>query len=602
MEIFTEPSSSISFTSSSLLSNGTSIPPHNLPDSTTVAPAQAGASPDHSQSIESVSLSRLSANLERLLFESDGFDCTDAEIIVEGSAVGVHRCILASRSKFFYNLFSSRDSDDNSLVKSDRAKPRYEMSELVNCGKVGRDALMVILGYIYTGRVKPPPPDVSVCVDAMCAHDACWPAISFVVELVYASYVFQMTELVSLFQRRLLNFVDKAHVEDVIPILKVAYHSKLNPLLDHCIQRIIRSDLDDLSLEKVLPMDIAEKIKKARLASSQPNQALDPQTLESTSTHEKRIRRIHRALDSDDVELVKLLLNESEITLDDAKALHYAVSYCDSKVVSELLQLGPSNVNLKNERGFMPLHIAAMRREPAIIVCLLNKGASVLETTRDGRCAVSICRRLTRSRDYSLRTEQGQESNKDRVCIDLLEREMLRNPMAVNIEDSVTSPLLADDLHMKLLYLENRVAFAKLFFPTEAKVAMQISQAEQTSEFAGLYTSDNSGKLKEVDLNETPMMRNKRLRERVDALMKTVEMGRRYFPHCSQVLDKFLEDDLPDLFYLEKGTPDEQKIKRARFCELKEDVRKAFSKDKAGFSSSSSSNSSLAERHHKPRK
>jgi regulatory protein NPR1 len=52
-------------------------------------------------------------------------------------------------------------------------------------------------------------------------------------------------------------------------------------------------------------------------------------------------------------------------------------------------------------------------------------------------------------------------------------------------------------------------------------VAMQISQAEQTSEFAGIYISDNSGKLKEVDLNETPMMRNKRLRERVDALMKT---------------------------------------------------------------------------------
>lgn len=52
-------------------------------------------------------------------------------------------------------------------------------------------------------------------------------------------------------------------------------------------------------------------------------------------------------------------------------------------------------------------------------------------------------------------------------------------------------------------------------------MAMQISQAAQTSEFAGVYTSDNSGKLKEVDLNETPMMRNKRLRERVDALMKT---------------------------------------------------------------------------------
>lgn len=76
-----------------------------------------------------------------------------------------------------------------------------------------------------------------------------------------------------------------------------------------------------------------------------------------------------------------------------------------------------------------------------------------------------------------------------------------------------------------------------------------------------------------------------------------VELGRRYFPHCSEVLDKFLEDDHPDLFFLQKGTPDEQKIKRMRFCELKDDVLKAFSKDKAksgrsGLSSSSSSSSS----------
>ncbi|CAK9165132.1 unnamed protein product [Ilex paraguariensis] len=79
--------------------------------------------------------------------------------------------------------------------------------------------------------------------------------------------------------------------------------------------------------------------------------------------------------------------------------------------------------------------------------------------------------------------------------------------------------------------------------------------------------------------------------------MVAVEMGRRYFPHCSEVLDKFMEDDLPDLFYLEKGTLDEQRIKRTRFIELKKDVQRAFSKDKAEHQrsalSSSSSSSSL---------
>lgn len=53
-------------------------------------------------------------------------------------------------------------------------------------------------------------------------------------------------------------------------------------------------------------------------------------------------------------------------------------------------------------------------------------------------------------------------------------------------------------------------------------------------------------------------------------------------------------DDLPDSFYLEKGTPDEQKLRKKRFVELKVDVQKAFTKDKAelqriGLSSLSSS-------------
>lgn len=433
---------------------------------------------------------------------------------------------------------------------------------------------------------------MSTCVDAMCAHDACRPAVNFAVELMYASSVFQISELVSLFQRRLLNFVDRALVEDVITILLVAFRSKLDLLKSHCIQRVARSDLDNIALEKEIPIEVVNEIKLIR-SNSQPSEA---DTSEVEAIHGKRIRRIHRALDSDDVELVKLLLSESGVTLDDAYALHYAVAYCDSKVVAEVLDLGSSNVNLKNARGYTPLHIAAMRREPAIIVSLLTKGASALETTTDGQSAVNICRRLTRAKDYYAKTEQGQESNKDRLCIDILEREIRRNPLAG--DEAVTSPSLADDLYSKLLYLENRVAFARLIFPSEAKLAMEIAQADTTSEFAGISTSRSSSNLREVDLNETPTTQNKRLRTRVDTLVKTVELGRRYFPHCSQVLDKFMEDDLPDLFYLQKGSADEQTIKRMRFCELKEDVRKAFSKDKAdgcrsGLSSSSSCSSSL---------
>jgi len=76
-----------------------------------------------------------------------------------------------------------------------------------------------------------------------------------------------------------------------------------------------------------------------------------------------------------------------------------------------------------------------------------------------------------------------------------------------------------------------------------------------------------------------------------------VETGRHYFPHCSKVVDKFLDDDMPDALFLDKGTPEEQKTKKMRFTELKDDVQKAFYKDmennnRSARSSSSSSSSS----------
>ncbi|KAI9126683.1 hypothetical protein K1719_002279 [Acacia pycnantha] len=528
-------------------------------------------------SVEPSSSLSFTSSSQHLLDDSD-CDYSDAEIIVEGTPVVVHRCILASRSKFFHELFKREKGPQG---KEGRLK--YLMSDFLPYGKVGYEAFLIFLRYVYTGKLKPSPMEVSTCVDNVCAHDACRPAINFVVELMYASSIFQMPELVLLFQRRLLNFVGKAFVEDVIPILIVAFHCQLSQLVTECIERVARSDLDYVSVDKEIPPELSERIKLLRRSAQhdvEDNASLvDP-------LHEKRITRIHKALDSDDVELVKLLLSESDITLDEANALHYAAAYCDPKIFSEVLNLGLTNVNLRNSRGYTVLHIAAMRKEPSIIVSLLTKGAHASELTLDGQSAVSISRRLTRPKDYHAKTEQGKETNKDRMCIDLLEREMLRNPMSGDA--SMSFQIMGDDLHRKLQYLENRVALAVLFFPAEAKVAMDIAEAE---------TKGSSGNFREVDLNETPIMQNKRLLSKVEALMKTVETGQRYFPHCSEVLVKFMEDELPDLCYLEKGSQEEQRMKTTRYMELKDNVQKAFNKDKANFCHSgispSSSSSSL---------
>ncbi|KAF5731347.1 regulatory protein NPR3-like [Tripterygium wilfordii] len=173
--------------------------------------------------------------------------------------------------------------------------------------------------------------------------------------------------------------------------------------------------------------------------------------------------------------------------------------------------------------------------------------------------------------------------------------------MSGNMSSS-SSEVIPDDLQMRLDYLENRVAFARLLFPTEARLAMESADADSTSVYIGLLASKSKGScgnLKEVDLNETPSMRIKRLQTRLQALRKTVETGRRYFPHCSAVLDNYL-DDMPDVRYLERGTSEEQEVKKMRFMELKDEVQKAFYKDMAensrpGLTSSSLSSSTLKE-------
>ncbi|KAK7300198.1 hypothetical protein RJT34_11035 [Clitoria ternatea] len=572
-------SSSLSFVSS-LLSNGSSKP--------NVSSSHGN---EHGASVEVLSLSKLSASLEKLLIDAD-YDYTDAEILVEDIPVGIHRCVLASRSPFFHELF--KKGNDGSVKER---KPRYLMTDLVPYGSVGYEAFNVFLHYLYTGRLKTAPPEVTTCVDETCIHDTCRPAINYALELMYASATFQMKELVLLFQRHLLNFVEKALVEDVIPILMVAFNCQLDQLLSRCIQRVARSDFDSISLEKELPFEVVTEIKSLK-RQSQPEST--PNAMEVEHSKDKSIRKIHKALDSDDVELLKLLLNESSVTLDDACALHYACAYNDSKVVQEVLGLGLANILCRNPRGYTVLHVAARRKDPTILVALLNKGACASDTTPDGQTALAICQRLTRQKDYHEKTVRCQESNKDRLCVDVLEREMRRNSTCVNL--SVSSQLSADDLNMRLDYLEDRVTFARLLFPAEARVAIENAEADSSLLYANSLASRGSnGNLKEVDLNETPSVRTRKLQQRLHALMKTVENGRRFFPHCSEVLDKFLEDDMPDIFFLEKGSEEEQKMKKARFMELKDDVQKAFHKDMAennhtGFSSSVSSSSSSTRR------
>ncbi|GAY32864.1 hypothetical protein CUMW_274290, partial [Citrus unshiu] len=285
---------------------------------------------------------------------------------------------------------------------------------------------------------------------------------------------------------RLLYMAGKAPVEDVIPILVAAFHCQLNMLHSYCIQRIAGSNLDNVCLEKELPDEVSREIKSLRVKSNQESEA---------------------------------------------------------NIAEAVLNMDLAGLNLKDARGRTVLHVAARRNEPEVMVTLLSKGACASETTSDGQTAVAICRRMTRRKDYIEASKQGQETNKDRLCIDVLEREMRRNSMSENL--AMSSEGMDDDFQRKLDFLEEK-----------ARVAMEIAGADTATGLSALGQNGLSGNLKEIDLNETPSMQAKRRQLRLLTLLKTVETGERYFPHCSELVDRFLHWP-----YASTPEMDEEKLK-----------------------------------------
>lgn len=84
----------------------------------------------------------------------------------------------------------------------------------------------------------------------------------------------------------------------------------------------------------------------------------------------------------------------------------------------------------------------------------------------------------------------------------------------------------------------------------------------------------------------------------------TVDFGKRYFPRCSNVLNKIVDTkDLLDLADLKNGSQQEQQLKKKRFLEIQDSLKDAFDKDKveydqckANSASSSSASKGLSQR------
>ncbi|KMT15126.1 hypothetical protein BVRB_3g062440 [Beta vulgaris subsp. vulgaris] len=389
------------------------------------------------------SLRSLSLDYLNLLINGQAF--SDVTFSVEGRLVHAHRCILAARSLFFRKFFCGSDQPGGldprvmGQASSPRAGGGPVPTQVIPVNSVGYEVFMLLLQYLYSGQVSiipqkhEPRPN---CGERGCWHTHCTSAVDLALDTLSAARSFGVEQLALLTQKQLSSMVEKASIEDVMKVLIASRKQDMHQLWTTCSHLVAKSGLPPEVLAKHLPIEVVAKIEELRLKSSIARRSsLIPHHhhhhhphdlgLPTPADHEDhKIRRMRRALDSSDVELVKLMVMGEGLNLDEALALHYAVENCSREVVKALLELGAGDVNYPaGPTGKTPLHIAAEMVSPDMVAVLLDHHADPNVRTVDGVTPLDILRTLTS--DFLFKGAVPGlahiEPNKLRLCLELVQ-------------------------------------------------------------------------------------------------------------------------------------------------------------------------------------
>ncbi|KAK9726037.1 hypothetical protein RND81_05G186000 [Saponaria officinalis] len=378
----------------------------------------------------------LSLDYLNLLINGQAF--SDVTFSVEGRLVHAHKCILAARSLFFRKFFCGPDhqgGDPTRPMGQAPSSPRAGQ-QVIPVNSVGYEVFMLLLQFLYSGQVSVVPQKHEPrpnCGERACWHTHCTSAVDLALDTLSAARSFGVEQLALLTQKQLASIVEKASIEDVMKVLLASRKQELHQLWTTCSHLVAKSGLPPEVLAKHLPLDIVSKIEELRLKSRRSLIPLshhhhhhhhDLALPSSLDQEDHKIRRMRRALDSSDVELVKLMVMGEGLNLDEALALHYAVENCTREVVKALLELGAADVNYPaGPNGKTPLHMAADMVSPDMVAVLLDHHADPNVRTVDGVTPLDILRTLTS--DFLFKGAVPGlthiEPNKLRLCLELVQ-------------------------------------------------------------------------------------------------------------------------------------------------------------------------------------
>ncbi|KAH9547713.1 hypothetical protein CY35_11G049800 [Sphagnum magellanicum] len=381
--------------------------------------------------LEEQPLKSLSQDFLSLLLNGQSF--SDVSFAVEGRHVYAHKCVLAARSPFFRMIFcgdahmlDGAPAVAGSTTQQQQPQPPRAATvapQVIPVGIVGHDVFMLLLQFLYTGNLCFSPQNLSrACKEKSCWHTHCSSAVEFALETLNAAHFFGVDQLSTLTQKQLAAMAEKASIEDVMHILVAAQKQEEPHLWNVCSKLVAKSGLPSDILQKHLPAEMVVEIESIR---QKTGYGYNGSSISNSALMNQRTRRMQKALDSSDVELVNMMVMGEGLNLDKALALHYAVSNCSRKVVKTLLDLGAANVNLRGPDGRTPLHMVAEVGDPEMIAMLLDHQADPRIQTANGRTAIDIVQALAAdalAAGVLYNPSIKGDHHRLRLCLELLER------------------------------------------------------------------------------------------------------------------------------------------------------------------------------------
>ncbi|GJN07040.1 hypothetical protein PR202_ga24829 [Eleusine coracana subsp. coracana] len=383
------------------------------------------------------SLKSLSLDYLNLLINGQAF--SDVAFSVEGRLVHAHRCVLAARSLFFRKLFCGLDPNHQPPPPSPASRGGAPATPelVIPVSSIRYEVLVLVLQFLYSGQASVSAPKsgpLPGCGTRGCWHTRCGAAVDLALDTLAAARSFGVEQLALLVQKQLESMVKEASVDDVMKVLMASRKFEMQELWATCSHLVARSGLSADLLAKHLPIDVVAKIEEIRAKSPISSSSATPRSSPFMTTHHylpinaadrnHKIRRMRRALDAADIELVKLMVMGEGLDLDDALAVHYAVQHCGRDVVKALLELGAADVNARaGPTGKTSLHVAAEMVSPDMVSVLLDHHADPNARTLDGVTPLDVLRGLTSEFLFkgAVPGLTHIEPNKLRLCLELVQ-------------------------------------------------------------------------------------------------------------------------------------------------------------------------------------